>query len=122
MTFFTSAKFPNGMKLASLSGMRVCSSRTVTFIAAGEIAEEEMRNVFNCGIGNFREGSKHREESKRLIGSYHKGKVVSEETKDKLRNANKGKKWWHNGVECKHAFECPGPEWKLGRIIKRTRR
>ena len=74
------------------------------------------------GIGNFREGTKHKEETKKLIGSYHKGKNVSEETKEKLRKANKGKKWWHNGVECKHAFDCPGPEWKPGRITKRTRR
>jgi hypothetical protein len=71
------------------------------------------------GIGNFREGTKHTEESKKLIGSYHKGKVISQETRDKLQKANKGKKWWNNGVECKHALECPGPEWKLGRIYKK---
>lgn len=68
------------------------------------------------GIGNFREGTKHREETKKLIGSYHKGKVISEEQKEKLRKANEGKKWWNNGVECKHTFECPGPEWKSGRL------
>ena len=71
------------------------------------------------GIGNFREGSKHTEETKRKIGAYHKNKIISESTKEKLRKANKGKKWWTNGVECKHAFECPGSEWKPGRIIKK---
>jgi hypothetical protein len=70
------------------------------------------------GIGNFRKGTKHKEETKKLIGSYHKGKVVSEETREKLREANIGKKWWNNGVECKHSMECPGPEWKMGRIKK----
>ena len=70
------------------------------------------------GIGNFRKGTKHKEETKKLIGSYHKGKVVSKETREKLREANIGKKWWNNGVECKHSVECPGPEWKMGRIKK----
>jgi len=71
------------------------------------------------GIGNFRQGTKHKEETKKLIGSYHKGKVISEAQKENLRKANLGKKWWNNGVECKHTFECPGPEWKHGRIYKR---
>jgi hypothetical protein len=46
-------------------------------------------------------------------------KVITESQKEKLRKANKGKKWWNNGVECKHAFECPDPEWQMGRIYKR---
>lgn len=71
------------------------------------------------GVGNFREGTTHSEKTKKLIGSYHKGKVISEEQKEKLRKANKGKKWWNNGVECKHTFDCPGPEWQMGRIYKR---
>ena len=71
------------------------------------------------GIGNFRQGTKHKEETKKLIGSYHKGKVISETQKEKLRQANLGKKWWNNGVECRHTFDCPGPEWKQGRIYKR---
>ena len=71
------------------------------------------------GIGNFREGTTHSEETKKLIGSYHKGKVITESQKEKLRKANKGKKWWNNGVECKHAFECPDSEWQMGRIYKR---
>lgn len=74
------------------------------------------------GVGNFREGTKHKEKTKEMIGSYHKGKVLSPQTKEKLRKANKGKKWWNNGVESKHTFECPGAEWQLGRITKRTRR
>jgi hypothetical protein len=68
------------------------------------------------GIGNFRTGTKHTEKTKKLIGSYHKGKIVSQETKEKLKKANIGKKWWNNGVQCKHTFDCPGPEWKLGRV------
>ena len=26
--------------------------------------------------------------------------------------------WWNNGKSSKMARECPGPEWKLGRIIR----
>ena len=73
------------------------------------------------GKGNFREGTKHKEKTKKLIGSYHKGKVISESQRQKLREANKGKKWWNNGILCKHSFECPGPEWKRGRIMKNMR-
>lgn len=36
-------------------------------------------------------GRTHTEESKKLIGSYHKGKVVSEETKRKISEVQKGK-------------------------------
>ena len=71
------------------------------------------------GIGNFRNGKLHKEETKKLIGSYHKGKIISEEQKEKLRKANTGKKWWNNGVKCKHSIESPGPEWKRGRIYKK---
>ena len=71
------------------------------------------------GVGNFREGTTHSEETKKLIGSYHKGKIITESQKEKLRKANTGKKWWNNGVECKHSLECPGLQWQSGRIYKR---
>ena len=43
-------------------------------------------NGYNINKGGF--GGQHSESTKRLIGSYHKGKVVSAETKTKLRLAN----------------------------------
>ena len=70
---------------------------------------------------------------------HHKDKVISEETRKKLSEALKGKRhsadtlrkmsmslkgfykgtrWWNDGVSCKRAKECPGPEWKPGRILK----
>jgi len=73
------------------------------------------------GVGNFREGTRHTEKTKELIGSYHRGKIVSKNTREKLRKANLGKKWWNNGYKCKHAFDCPGPEWKPGRLSKNTK-
>lgn len=68
------------------------------------------------GIGNFREGTTHTEETKRKIGLKHKGKEVREETRNKLRARNKGKKWWHNGIEQRHCHECPGEGWINGRL------
>ena len=44
------------------------------------------------------------------------GKHHSEESRKKIAEAKRGKLWWNNGVSCKHAKECPGPEWKLGRL------
>ena len=40
---------------------------------------------------------RHTEESKELIGSYHKGKVVSEETKRKISQSSKGQRRPNNG-------------------------
>ena len=51
------------------------------------------------------------------------GKHHSEETRKKLSEAHKGKNnwtkdshWWNNGIEMKMSRECPGPEWKRGRL------
>jgi group I intron endonuclease len=46
-------------------------------------------NGYNIALGGFATG-KHSEETKKLIGSYHKGKIISKETRDKLSLANKG--------------------------------
>lgn len=74
------------------------------------------------GRGNFRKGAKHSEEAKRKIGLAHKGKQVKAETREKLRQANEGKKWWNNGVEQRHCHQCPGREWKNGRLSRNSSR
>jgi hypothetical protein len=60
------------------------------------------------------------------------GRVLSEETKEKIRRKNIGKKlteehiekvrtelktrrWWNDGIKNKHCFECPGIGWDRGR-------
>ena len=48
------------------------------------------------------------------------GKQLSAETRLKLSMSLKGlykdTHWWNDGVSCKRAKECPGPEWKRGMI------
>ena len=46
------------------------------------------------------------------------GKHQSEESRQKNSLSQRGRHWWNDGVSCKRAKECPGPEWKPGRILK----
>ena len=46
------------------------------------------------------------------------GKHQSEESRKKNSLSQRGRHWWNDGVSCKRAKECPGPEWKPGRILK----
>ena len=47
------------------------------------------------------------------------GKTHSEETKAKLSEIKRGRKWWTNGETSKMSHECPGPEWRRGRCFRR---
>lgn len=40
----------------------------------------------------------------------------SAETRAKLSERGKGRKWWNNGVEQTLAYTSPGPEWKEGKF------
>jgi DNA-directed RNA polymerase sigma subunit (sigma70/sigma32) len=37
---------------------------------------------------------------------------------DLISEANKGRKWWNNGLYCKMSRECPGAGWVEGRLTK----
>jgi hypothetical protein len=96
----------------------------------GRKLSEETKNK----IGNANRGKTRSEEHRRKNGEAKKGntnwlgKTHSEETKEKIRNAHKGKpfpgthnnnketKWWNNGQFNKRSVECPGEEWKFGRL------
>ena len=48
------------------------------------------------------------------------GKHHTEESRKKmsmsLKGFHKGTRWWNNGISNARSRECPGPEWKRGRI------
>jgi hypothetical protein len=45
---------------------------------------------------------------------------ISEETRKKHRKNQLGKLFWNNGIITVTAAECPGPEWKNGRVMKNS--
>ena len=92
-------------------------------------------------IGNtFNKGRHHSAEHRQKIAAANKGKHPSEEARLKMSAAKKGENhpffgmhhsaehckkiaeslkclhWWNNGISSKRSRECPGPEWKRGRI------
>ena len=46
------------------------------------------------------------------------GITRDENTRKKMSEHAKSCKWWNNGTNSKRCPECPGPEWKPGRIKK----
>jgi len=80
----------------------------------GKIISDEVRRKISktkkgC-FGTFT-GKKHTEEIKEKIRNIHKGKPFHG-----IHNNNKETKWWNNGQINKRSVECPGEEWKLGRL------
>ena len=68
---------------------------------------------------------KYYEKNKKIINEEQK-KKISETLKQKYRNGemkitppspNLTGKWWNNGQVCKRSVECPGDEWKRGRLF-----
>ena len=71
------------------------------------------RNYFNCRL--YESAKKRRSESikglKFCLGFRH-----TAETRKKLSQIRKGLGWWNNGVVDIRSKECPGKEWKKGRL------
>ena len=56
------------------------------------------------------------EETKEKIRISNTGKTLTDEHKELLSQRIKGRKWWNDGIKHKHCFECPGDGWILGRV------
>ena len=82
------------------------------------------QKAWNKGIPMSEEAKKklsinsgsRRQEVREKNSAAHKGKKLSEAHKQKDREAIIGMLFWNNGIICKRNRECPGPEWKPGRL------
>lgn len=86
-------------------------------------SDEHRKNLSNAMKGkHFSE-----EHKKKLSASlknrkvWNAGRKMTAEYKAKLSEARKGKQYWTNGIITCLAKECPGPEWKRGRIINKNK-
>ena len=60
---------------------------------------------------------KHRSaETCKKIAEANKGRRLSADTRQKMSESWKGMLWWNNGISSTRSRECPGPEWKRGRL------
>ena len=71
------------------------------------------------GRPNINLGRIMSEETRQKIGEKNSGKKRTEEHKEKLIRELKTRRWWNNGVGNKHTTECPGEDWVLGRLYSR---
>ena len=85
-----------------------------------QLSEETRKKLSEAKRGEKNQffGKHHTEESRHKNSLAHRGKHHTEETRKKIAEAFTGMLWWNDGVSCKRAKECPGPEWKPGRILK----
>lgn len=88
------------------------------------LTKSEHRRLHMFGNTN-RRGKRHSTEARRKMSEAHRGKptwnkgkigVYSAETIKKISKTISGTHWWNNGIVCKQAKECPGPEWQKGRL------
>jgi len=88
-------------------------------IKKGKKISEETRNKMSIA----QKGRTFSDETKKRMSKGSKGIRHSEKTKKKIgeisTKRNKGRKWWNNGQQNKFQVECPGIDWKKGRIIRK---
>ena len=93
----------------------------ITIFNKGRTLSAETRQK----MSEAHKGKNHSDETRKKMSEARRGenhpffgKHHSKKTRKKMSEVHRGKHWWNNGVSCKRAKECPGPEWKPGRILK----
>jgi hypothetical protein len=90
--------------------------------ASGMVVTEEMKKKWS----DERRGKKKPKQSENMKGEKNPmyGKKRTDDEKERIRqkvllnNPQRGTFWWNNGVEEIRSKECPGLEWKKGRLEK----
>ena len=85
-------------------------------------SEESRKKISESmkGENNYWFGKHHSEETRKKMSESKKGKPKSAEARKKMSESKNGSYFFNNGVKSIRAKECPGPEWKRGRIKKRN--
>ena len=85
-------------------------------------SEESRKKISESmkGENNYWFGKHHSEETRKKMSESKKGKPKSAEARKKMSESKNGSYFFNNGVKSIRAKECPGPEWKRGRIKKKN--
>ena len=127
-----------GRPASELVFMKVCEHSSLHSTGKHHSAETCKK------IAEANKGKHHSAEARKKMSESHKGKHLPAEHRKKLseslsgeknsffgkhhsaetlrklsmslKGLHKGTYWWNNGISSKRSRECPGPEWKRGRI------
>lgn len=77
---------------------------------------KELFSKQRTGEGNGMFGRKHSKETIKKLSDARKGKKLSTELRKRLSETRTGLYWWNNGEINKKSRECPGEDWKRGRL------
>ena len=78
-------------------------------------SEEHRRN-----ISKGRTGIKFSDSHIANIKAGRKNQIYTEEHRNRIGESSRGTKWWNNGERNFRSKDCPGPEWKPGRLSWRS--
>ena len=69
------------------------------------------------GRPNINIGRVMSDETKRKMAEKNKGRKLTKEHKELISKQVSQRRWWNNGTQDKHCIECPGDGWVLGRLF-----